>query len=101
MPAVHVHATRSRAAPTAAYRRHVRNGEPALPPLPAKPKRPAGARESRAPKPAPRRRAARSAAASEATGWQPGFVVDVFGLLDYCEAIVPGWDREAAMGADF
>ena len=82
-----------------AYRRHLYHGEPVC--LPCRKANAArGAAEYRA-KAGPTAGRRRRAAAGEATGWQPGFVVDVFGLLDYCEAIVPGWDREAAMGADF
>ena len=82
---------------TAAYRRHIRGGEP-----PCRPCREAEAsrwREQNKLISARRRR--RRVAAGASTGWQPGMAADVLGLLDFCEAIEPEWERERAMGADF
>lgn len=81
----------------AAAKRHQRDGEPLC-----RACRQAEVQRWRAQNP-PKREATRRAyaAAGGPTGWQPGFVVDVYGLLDYCEAIEPAWDREAAMGDGF
>ena len=75
----------------AAYRRHRYNGEP--PCLPC--------RKANAIRSIGVRAKAKTRPAAAGAGWQPGFAVDVYGLLDYCEAIVPEWDREAAMGDAF
>ena len=79
---------------TAAYRRHVRNGEP---PCRACREAEAGRWRKQNKLKTQRRRAPRTA--SEPAGWQPGFAVDVLALLDVCEAVEgpsPEWYREAA-----
>ena len=78
-----------------AYRQHLYRKEPAC--VPCKEARRRYWHEHESPK-GPRRR---HAANGGPTGWQPGMAVDVFGLLDFCEAIVPEWERERAMGAEF
>ena len=91
----------------AAYQRHVYHGEdPCLPCTQANRRsiaehRAKAARAITEYRAEAKREGRRRARAAAPTGWQPGFVVDVSGLLDYCEAIEPEWDREAAMGDAF
>ena len=82
---------------TAAYDRHIKHNEPAC-----RACRQANARRWREQNPPKSERTRRAhAAAGGTTGWEPGMAVDVLALLDICEAIEPGWDREAAMGDAF
>jgi len=83
----------------AAYRRHLYYGEPVC--LPCRKANARRATEEYRAKAKPTARRRRRAAAGQPTGWEPGFAVDVLALLDVCEAIEPGWDREAAMGDTF
>ena len=81
----------------AAAKRHQRDGEPLC-----RACRQAEVQRWREQNPPRTERTRRAhAAAGGTTGWQPGMAVDVLALLDVCEAIEPGWDREAAMGDAF